>query len=52
MASIGKQFTLYSAEAYSEPCQESRMKLFQSLTIFTKTSTLDVRQGPEYASVQ
>ena len=29
---MGKQFTLYSAEGYSEPCQESKMKLFQSLS--------------------
>ena len=49
---MGKQFTLYSEEAYSEPCQESKMKLFQSLTIFAKSSTLDVCQGSEYASVQ
>ena len=33
---MGKQCTLYSAEAYSDPCQESKMKLFQSLTIFSK----------------
>ena len=49
---MGKQFTLYSAEAFSEPCQESKMKLFQSLTIFAKSSILDVRQGSEYTSVQ
>ena len=47
---MGKQFTLYSAEAHSEPCQES--KVFQSLTIFAKKSILDVSQGYEYASVQ
>ena len=44
---MGKQFTLYSAEAYSEPCQESKMKLFQWLTIFGKSSILDVCQGSE-----
>ena len=40
---MGKQFTLYSAEANSKPCQPSKMKLFvkivndfQSLTIFAK----------------
>ena len=32
-----KQFTLYLAENYSGPCQESKMKLFQSLTIFAKS---------------
>ena len=37
---MGKQFTLHSAEVYSEPCQESKMKLFQSLTIFAKKINL------------
>ena len=36
---MGKQFTLYSGEAYSEPCQESKMMLFQSLTIFAKAQS-------------
>ena len=43
IANLGKQFTLYSAEAYTEPCQPSKMKIFvkivnafQSLTIFAK----------------
>ena len=49
---MAKQFTLYSADAYSELCQESKMKLFQSLTIYAKSSILDVYQGSEYASVQ
>ena len=49
---MGKQFTLYSAEAHSEPCQESKVKLFQSLTIFSKSSILDVWQGSEYVSIQ
>ena len=45
---MGKQFTLHSAETYSE----SKMKLFQLLTVFAKSSILDVSQGSEYASVQ
>ena len=45
---MGQQFTLYSAEAYSE----SKIKLFQLLTIFAKGSVLDVCLGSEYASVQ
>ena len=49
---MGKQFTLYSAETYLEPCQESKIKLFQSLTILAKSSILDVSQGSEYTSVQ
>ena len=42
-------FILYSVEAYSEPCQASKMELFtkkvnyfQSLTIFAKSSILDI----------
>ena len=27
IANMDKQFTLYLAEAYSEPCQESKKKL-------------------------
>ena len=49
---MGKQFTRYSAEAHSEPCQESKVNLFQSLTIFSKSSILDVWQGSKDASVQ
>ena len=49
---MGKQFTLYLAEAYSEPYQESKIKLFQSLSTFAKGSVLDVCQGSKYASVQ
>ena len=45
---MGKQFLLYSPEAYSEPCQESNMKLFQSLPISAKNSILYVCQGSEY----
>ena len=47
---MGKQFTLYSAEAHSEPCQKSKMRFFQSLIIFGKS--LDVCEGSEEASVQ
>ena len=41
---MGKQFTLSSAGAYSEPCQESFSKgeAFKSLTIFSKSSNFDV----------
>ena len=48
---MGKQFTLYLAQAYSEPCQASKMKYedfvkivndFQLVTIFAKSSILDV----------
>ena len=49
---MGKKFTLYLAEAYPEPCRESKVKLFQSLTIFSKSSILNVCQGSEYACVQ
>ena len=49
---MGKKFTLYLAEAYSEPCRESRVKLFQSLTVFSKSSILNACQGSEYASVK
>ena len=48
---MDKQLALYSAEAYSEPFEESKIKLFQLLTIFAKSSVLDVCQGSEYASV-
>ena len=46
---MDRQFTLYLAElrAYSEPCQEPKTKHFQSLTILTKSSILDVCQGSE-----
>ena len=44
-------------EAYSEPSQTSKMELFariikgfQLLTIFIKSSILDIRLGFEYAS--
>ena len=46
-----------SSEAYSEPCQTSKMvnfakiyKVFQLLTIFAKCSVLDVWQHSEYVS--
>ena len=45
------------SEAYSEPSQTSKIELFekvvngfQPLTIFEKSSILDVWQGSEYAS--
>ena len=47
---MGKQFTLYSAEAHSEARQKSKMRFFQSLIIFGKS--LDVCEGSEEASVQ
>ena len=47
----GQAVTLYSGKAYSELCQASKMKLFvkivnylQSLTIFAKSSILDISQ--------
>ena len=49
---MGKQFNLYLAEAYSEPCEEFMMKFVQPLTIFAKSSILDISQGSEYASVK
>ena len=46
-----------NSEAYSEPCQISKIvrfakivNSFQSLTIFAKRSILDVSQGSEYSS--
>ena len=49
----------YSAEAYSEPCQASKMKHFgknvnslQFLNSFAKSSILDVWQESEYSSAQ
>ena len=51
-----KNWTLNS-EAYSEPCQTSKVEIFAKivngfcqLTIFSKRSILDVWQGSEYAS--
>ena len=47
-------FNKHLSEAYSEPYQTSKMKLFakmvksfQPLTILTKSSILEVWQGPE-----
>ena len=45
---MDKQFTLNSADASSEPCQESKMNLVQCLTVFAKGSIMDVWQGSEY----
>ena len=42
-----------SIEAYSEPCQTSKMELFKKIVnIFAKRSILDVWQGSKYASVR
>ena len=56
---LSKQFTLHSAEAYSEPYQTSKIELFSKivdsfhlLTIFSKSFILDAWQVSEYASVQ
>ena len=45
------------SEAYSEPCQKSKMEFFAKiingfypLIILAECSVLDVWQGPEYAS--
>ena len=50
-------FRAFPAEAYSEPCQTSKMERFakiinsfQPLTTFAKRSILDVWQGSEFAS--
>ena len=52
-------FMVYWTEAYSEPCQTSKMDLFakifdewKQLTIFEKSSILDVWSGSEYASAE
>ena len=46
------------AEAYSEPCQTSKIEIFSEivnrskpLIVFAKHSILDVRQDQEYASI-
>ena len=43
-----------NSEAYSEPCQTSKMerflKIFNGLTIFAKHSILDIWQRSEHAS--
>ena len=53
------EVNLSPPEAYSVSCQTSQMELsvtlinhFQSLTIFGKSSILDVCQGTKYVSVQ
>ena len=48
---MDKQLTLYLGEVYSEPCQESKMKLFQSVLAFAKSCIFDVPPGSEYASL-
>ena len=46
-----------NSEAYSEPCQTSKMEVFEKITngfsflvIFAKSSILDVWQDSEFAS--
>ena len=53
-----RKFTRSYSEAYSEPCQASKMErfakqvnVFQPLTFFAKRSILNVWQGSEYASI-
>ena len=52
-----QSFNKHLSEAYSEPCQTSKMKFFgkmvkdfQSLNILTKNSILGVLRGPECIS--
>ena len=45
---LAKQFTLYSAEAYSEPFPTSLPPVSLEVTIFTKNSILDIWKGSEY----
>ena len=45
-----KTFCKVIRDVYSEPCQTSKMKCFKPLTIFAKSSILDVLQGSEYIS--
>ena len=56
---ISVDVELYQAEAYSGLCKTSKMEHFArivngfyALTIFTKRSILNVRQGSGYASVR
>ena len=48
---LAKQFTLHSAEAYSEPFQTSKQEgyLFGGNHFRKKKAILDVWQGSEYA---
>ena len=47
---MGKQFTLYSAETYSEPYQESFSKN-EAFSVVNYFKSLDVWQGFELVSV-
>ena len=53
------KFKIFNTETYSEPSRISQMELFakivngfQPLTIFARSSILDVRLGFEYASAE
>ena len=53
-----QQNNFSNSQAYSEPCQTSKMECFEEvvnswklLTYFAKLSILDVWQGSEYTSV-
>ena len=55
---LAKQFTFYSAEPHSEPCQTAKRELFvkivnqfQLLTIFAQSFIIDFWQGSVYAAV-
>ena len=41
MANVGKQFTLYSADAYSEPYQPFKMKFFVKIVTDKVTDMFD-----------
>ena len=45
---MAQQFTLHSAEAYSEPFPTSKQGISLEITIFTKNSILDVSKSSEY----
>ena len=54
---LGSSFATLFKKAYSKPCLTSEMELFakivnglKPLTVFTKSSILDLGQGSEHAS--
>ena len=56
---IGKKATYIQAEAHSEPCQTSKIKLqakicniLKLFTIFAKCSVVDVWLGTEYVTAE
>ena len=50
---LAKQFTLRSAETYSESFQTSKQVINSlEVTVFTKSSVLDVSKRSEYANAQ